>query len=433
MTRRGGRVSRGGRALGFGAVAVLAFHLPASAIDESPFRFRTVEIDADAGVGLAVAAEDVDGDGRLDILAASSSEVFWRRNPDWTRFPISGEISGGNVCLAARDLDGDGLPEVVVGADWRFDDTREGGSLHLLRRRADPSEGWEIRALATEPTLHRVRWFDAEGDGRPELVVAPLKGRNSTPPLFRESAVRLFALRPPADAFAGEWTSETIDDSTLHVLHNVRPFRLAGSDCDSLLAASFEGVHEFARDDEGAWTSRRIVAGNPVGPPDSGAGEVALGRLADGRRMLATIEPWHGSNAAVYVENSPGAASEAGKAAPLPSPEGWTRTVADDGFAQGHAVAFADFDGDGDDDLLAGFRGAAPPRNLPGLHLYRRDRAAGTWAKFALDDGGMATEDAVAADMNGDGRPDAIAFGRATRNLRYYENRGRAAPQETEP
>jgi hypothetical protein len=43
-----------------------------------------------------------------------------------------------------------------------------------------------------------------------------------------------------------------------------------------------------------------------------------------------------------------------------------------------------------------------------------------------VDDGGMATEDLVVADLNGDKRPDIVASGRATRNVRIYWNEGPA-------
>ena len=86
------------------------------------------------------------------------------------------------------------------------------------------------------------------------------------------------------------------------------------------------------------------------------------------------------------------------------------------------------FDRDGDQDLLVGFRENAGPKNLPGLNIYYlhidRDNTATFW-KQVVDDGGMATEDALAHDMNGDGWPDIVAFGRATHNIKYYENLGK--------
>jgi hypothetical protein len=50
------------------------------------------------------------------------------------------------------------------------------------------------------------------------------------------------------------------------------------------------------------------------------------------------------------------------------------------------------------------------------------DRASGP-QKSVIDDGGMATEDALAADLDADGRPEIIAGGRATHNVRIYWNR----------
>jgi hypothetical protein len=43
--------------------------------------------------------------------------------------------------------------------------------------------------------------------------------------------------------------------------------------------------------------------------------------------------------------------------------------------------------------------------------------------RYTIDDGGMACEDALAADLDGDGRVDIIAGGRATHNVKIYWNR----------
>ena len=51
---------------------------------------------------------------------------------------------------------------------------------------------------------------------------------------------------------------------------------------------------------------------------------------------------------------------------------------------------------------------------------------AGTrWQKHVIDDdGGVAVEDAFAADLTGDGTIDLVAGGRATHNLKLYVNLG---------
>ena len=42
-----------------------------------------------------------------------------------------------------------------------------------------------------------------------------------------------------------------------------------------------------------------------------------------------------------------------------------------------------------------------------------------------LDDGGIAAADCVIEDFTGDSRPDIIAIGASTHNLKLYENLGK--------
>ena len=88
-----------------------------------------------------------------------------------------------------------------------------------------------------------------------------------------------------------------------------------------------------------------------------------------------------------------------------------------------------DEDGEGDDEIIIGQRDPSkdPKRSPkgPGLFVYSPNR--GEWGlafdRHVIDDGGVAVEDAMAADLDGDGRPDLIAGGRATHNLKVYWNR----------
>jgi len=50
------------------------------------------------------------------------------------------------------------------------------------------------------------------------------------------------------------------------------------------------------------------------------------------------------------------------------------------------------------------------------------DDKGAKWQRQMIDDGGVAVEDLTIADLNGDGRPDIIAVGRATKNVRIYWN-----------
>jgi hypothetical protein len=95
----------------------------------------------------------------------------------------------------------------------------------------------------------------------------------------------------------------------------------------------------------------------------------------------------------------------------------------------GHAVWTANLDDDDDDELLIGQRdpnkpAAAAPRG-PGIFVFdpRPGSMPPTFDRHTIDDGGMACEDALAADLDGDGRADIVAGGRSTHNVRIYWNR----------
>jgi hypothetical protein len=75
-------------------------------------------------------------------------------------------------------------------------------------------------------------------------------------------------------------------------------------------------------------------------------------------------------------------------------------------------------DGDGNDEIVAGFRG-------PGTSLYvyyAADSSGENWKRQLLD-GEMAASGVAIADVNGDGRLDVVAIGSSTGNVKWYENR----------
>ncbi|MCG3196396.1 MAG: VCBS repeat-containing protein [Candidatus Omnitrophica bacterium] len=393
----------------------------ASAGDGFPV-FKIHDINPEAGTGLAIAVADIDGDGKPDIIGVSADDVAWYENPNWERHLIAGTLKGSNVCVAAQDLDGDGLPELALGADWQFNNTKSGGSIHILHRGQDPRQPWNVRDLLAWPSIHRIRWADFNADGKPELIVAPLKGKDSTPPYHIDKATRLFALHSPDKPFEEPWREETLNES-LHVVHNLWA-SVGQKNRVTLLAASLEGITALVRTPAGEIQSELLARGHPEAFPNSGAGEIKVGEYNKETPLLGSIEPWHAHQAVVYTPLQ-------GDGGP-PASLHWERHVVDDRLAGGHAIYWADFDGDGADELLVGFRDKAGPKELPGLNVYDLDFDPArsptlTWTKRVIDDGGMATEDAVAEDLNGDGRPDIVAFGRATHNIRYYENLGEPA------
>jgi hypothetical protein len=360
--------------------------------------FRAQQIASDFGVGYAVTTGDVNGDKRTDVVAISGTDLVWFEAPTWEkRVMLSGATPKDNVALALHDIDRDGRLDVAVGATWQPSNTTGGGTLHWVRQGAPGADpAWELRSIGEEPTLHRIRWADVDGTGDPELIVAPLHGRGTKGPQWEGQGARLQVFRPPAKPAAEPWTAETVDDS-LHILHNFLPVNMDADPQDEILTASREGVSLLDRGADGKWTRTLIGEGSP--------GEIKLGRVG-GRRMLATVEPWHGTSVVIYGEQ----------------PGMWARTVIETAITGGHALGWADFDGDGNDELAVGWRDGTP-----GLAVYAVNRDGTLRSKTMVDEGGMATEDLTIADLDGDKRPDIIASGRATRNVKIYFNETRPA------
>jgi len=366
-----------------------------SAGDAFP-NFRAEVIDPEIGkVCYAVTLADVDGDSRDDIVAVGDVRVVWYRAPDWEPHTIiDGQTPKDNVTIAPADIDGDGRVDFALGAGWTTI-----GTLHWLRRGPSLDEPWEVRSIGEERWLHRARFADVLGKGRAQLVVSPL---NAT----QGDGVRLTVFEIPADPTTDRWPA-TVLDSELNAMHNHWHTDFDGDGAIDTLTASREGIHLIRRAGDG-WSRTKLGTGATADEPaKSGAGEIKTGHFKDGTTFITTVEPMHGDTLAVYT-------------APIAPGELWTRHVIDSGFRRGHALWTADLDGDGADEIVFGH---SDTPEVPGVQAYQAaDTSGANWQKHVIDAGGMATEDLIVGDVTGDGRPDIVAGGRATRNVKLYVN-----------
>lgn len=378
-----------------------------------PVSFERHDIDSFPG-GYQVATADLTGDGRPDVIALSTGadRVDWYENPGWKRRPVA--RTPKNIDLAVRDVDGDGKAEIAVATGFDFNDATRGGAIFLFRRPENLDGPWPKLPIGNDPVAHRVRWGDLDGDGRIELVHAPIFGPGSKANIEPKPS-HLWAFRVPAklDGTAGPWDVWKIDE-TLSVLHGLWVGELDRDGRDEVLTASFEGIYRFDWEGQaaaGRWKKVQIARGaEPVDAKPGaarGSSEVVPGRLAADRPMYAAVEPWHGHQVVVYTP-------------PKEADSLWDRHVLDESLSEGHALVVADFDGDGADEIVAGWRGSGG-----GLAYYDALDATGArWQKTVLDRG-IAVEGAVAADLGGDGRLDLVAIAGRTNNLAWYENKGR--------
>jgi FG-GAP-like repeat len=354
--------------------------------------FTSNVIATDLPRGYQVIAVDMNKDGLADLVALASGmpELYWFENPTWKRHTIAGPFKEP-INLAVRDIDGDGIPEIGLAYEFANQAKNSVGVVALLRSKDGSDGSWQPTQIDRLTTSHRLRWATI-APGRTVLVNATLTGAAAAPPMYEDQAPLVFYEAPA-------FKRQTISDASRGVMHGVLVFDWDGDRRDDILTSSMSGIHVH-RLKNGTWERTEITKGDPSAWPKSGSSDIAVGKLGR-RRLVASIEPWHGHQVAVY--------------------SGGKRAIIDDALTDGHTILTADFDKDGRDEIVAGFRGGKR-----GVYLYRERN--GSWAKQIVEEGGMAAAACAAHDFDGDGWIDLACIGSATQNLKWYRNNGGGKP-----
>jgi hypothetical protein len=370
------------------SVLLLTFPLLASA----PAAFVEHTIANDLKGGYQVVAADLNHDGRPDLIALASgmSELVWYENPGWQRHVLAAGQRRMINCVVVGN-------EIVLASEFSMQASDSAGVVSVLRPAGDPREPWTVTEIDRLPTSHRLRTADIDGSGRLVVINAALTSATGAAPDYRGQTPLVYYV-------PGEWKRRVISTENSGVVHGIFVTDWDGNGRQGILSASFMGIHLFRFTEQARWTRTEVAKGDPAPWPKSGSSDIAVGRLGVGptaqTRFLAAIEPWHGNQVAVYTRHS----------------TQWQREVIDTSLNDGHTIQAADLNGDGVDEIVAGFRG--PPRSV---YLYSYDAAARHWTRRDLDNGGMGAAACTVVDLNQDGRPD-IACIDSTR-LKWYENK----------
>lgn len=384
------------------SLAALTLHGAPAA---GPVEFRAHDIDAAFRGGYSVSVTDFNKDGKLDVIANSlqAQELAWYENPSWAKHVIAaGKQQIVNQAMA--DIDGDGIPEVAFESAFAMQAANSQGLVWLATHDGDPRQPWKVAQIDGFPTSHHIAWADLDGDGKKELLNAPLIGPGSLAPTYDQDKASVFWYGQK------DWKRHTVSSEIPGIIHRVRAVAWDSGRREQFLVSSFEGVVLYRATGTGdamKFEKQVLSPGHVEKAPRLGSSDVGVGKQ-DGKRFFASVEPWHGNEVVIYTE-------KAGK---------WDRRVIFDKVTSGHEIAVVDLNGDGRDDVVANDNS----RNTPGgVHVFYApdDAAAGEW-RYQRVESEKAMNSCVGADMNNDRRADLVCTGGGGA-IRWYENAGPAS------
>jgi len=359
---------------------------------EPRFSAEIIDDQIDLGHGLTIG--DVNGDGKPDIILVDSHRVVWYRNGDWKRFVmVDNLINDDGACIAARDIDGDGKAEIAVASH----------AVYYLNRPENPTHLWTPVQLHQAPAAHRIQWVKGS-DSIYQLVVLPKYRMDDANGQVPAPTIRTY--EKPADLTL-PWKQRFIG-LPLPRAYDLEVYDYG--DREVFYVSGEGGIMGFSFKD-GRWirnTADWLARGRQLSKARIGT---VVSRNA---HVFAAIEPTRGNMVTVYT---PGLADS------LLVYDKIKRIVLERKMKEGCGLAMADLLDIGRDQVIAGWK-MPNEDGFFGIKMYVPFNPY--WEAmdvYWVDRGGIACEGLEIADMDGDGRPDIIAYGGSTRNLKIYWNR----------
>jgi len=358
-----------------------------SALAQAP-DFAYWEVDS-AGNG-RVAIGDIDADGRNDIaLHTWNGDISWYKYPAWDRHQIASGVDEGGDEIQLADIDGDGDLDLV--GPWK-DRTRLYWFENPGKAAAASAQSWRDHAIDEPGSLGKrvkdLRILDLDGDGRLDAVAR------------RHDQLTIHFQITPA-----QWASRTID------IVEREGMDLGDIDGDGDQDVLLNGFWlEHPQDPRtGTWQRHNI---------DSTW--YTMGKAAEDSSDVSPSKPeWRDNAAKVVVTDidKDGRADVVVSAAertepdwpiawyrttdPKAGPDAWTREII--GYLpNAHTLQVADFDLDGDLDVLA-----CRLRDGDKLPLYVFANEGNDWRKLQIHEGGCYS--GKVGDIDNDGNTDFVS------------------------
>lgn len=365
----------------------------AASAEEPGFKIHLLNAESEFS---AAAVFDVDQDGDLDIFSGG----FWYEAPDWQIHKVRDveNINGryDDYSNLPLDVNLDGWTD-VVSINYRS------RSVYWVQNPGgDLTQTWEKHVVDTPGKSETGILADVNADERPDAL-------------------------PDGVDFAAWYSAPTTPEGTWE-RHDLPP-ELAGhgvgfGDLNGDGLNDIIGTHGWAES-----------SGDPLGSEWKWRAEFELGRDASVPIIVGDPDRdndndlivGHGHNFGLFWLEQRVESDGARK---------WTQHVIDDSWSCAHAPLWADVDGDGLNDLIAGKRYMGHDGKDPGeteplrVYWYKFDPNAREWQRNQISFGGTVGMDLdpKAADIDGDGDIDLVAPARC--GLHWLENLRIHKPQQ---
>ncbi len=391
---------------------------------------------------------DLNGDGRLDIFGKpfrhnSPRLVVWLNEGPvkaplaldrWQRHLIDDVQPGKRLFIEAHDLDGDGHRDLVSGGAWHRNPGRIGGrweKLPLGEGFANFATGYDfdrdgaIDLLGTTGAFHGNQFVVAFNDGRGKFTlrrdlpagsgdflqgVTTARLQNNTNLVvlsWHKNTSGLEALVFPNDPRTGEWKLSVLSPFT-------RNEQVTAGDVDRDGAPDLLLGDYWLRNTGTDWAAHELGQLADLNPK----AEADRNRLVDinGDGWLDALVALELDTHVVWFEH-PGAAATGP----------WRRHVVGQVPGQGFSMDVADFDDDGDIDIVVGEH-RNPDKNNRVILIENVDGKGGSWRQHVIDQGPSNVIDhhdgVIAVDLDGDGDQDLISIGFTNNKVWVIENQG---------
>jgi hypothetical protein len=141
----------------FGLVAM-------AAAAAQPMHFEKRVLADDLSGGYQVVACDVNGDGKLDLIALASdmTDLMWFENPSWERHVLATNLPH-MINVACWNGGSHSLPTIAVAYKFSMHPEESAGIVALLTVNDDPRHPWKATEIDRLPASHRLRWADIDG------------------------------------------------------------------------------------------------------------------------------------------------------------------------------------------------------------------------------------------------------------------------------